>query len=131
VHPPCSCSVKEAADHFNGRVVVVVVANAVNGRWFFFRSPFEQPHDLCPRQRIEMQIEADDRSRCVGLQVNFVGLHGEHSGFRLGKMLPSCAARDRRNNSRSEPMFAKKLYGRRLRTLIARLLGKGHARAHS
>ena len=33
--------------------------------------------------------------------------------------------------SRSEPMFAKKLYGRRLRTLIARLLGKGHARAHS
>jgi hypothetical protein len=41
VHPPCSCSVKEAADHFNGRVVVVVVANAVNGRWCFFRSPFE------------------------------------------------------------------------------------------
>jgi hypothetical protein len=33
--------------------------------------------------------------------------------------------------SRSEPMFAKKLYGRRLRTLIARLLGKGQARAHS
>jgi hypothetical protein len=27
--------------HFNGRVVVVVVANAVNGRWCFFRSPFE------------------------------------------------------------------------------------------
>ena len=29
--------------------------------------------------------------------------------------------------SRSEPMFAKKLYGRRLRTLVARFLGKGHA----
>ena len=24
-------------------------------------SPFKQPHDLCPRQRIEMQIKADDR----------------------------------------------------------------------
>jgi hypothetical protein len=36
----------------------------------FFRSPFEYPHDLCARQRIEMQIEADDRSRfCVELAV--------------------------------------------------------------
>jgi Arc/MetJ-type ribon-helix-helix transcriptional regulator len=33
-------------------------------------SSFEEPHDLRFRQRIEMQIEADDRRRCVGQYAN-------------------------------------------------------------
>ena len=41
-------------------------------------SPLEQPHNLRLRQRIEMQVEADDRRRCVGLHVELVGFHREH-----------------------------------------------------
>ena len=41
-------------------------------------SSLEQPHDFRFRQRIEVQIEADDRRRCVDLYVELVGLHGEH-----------------------------------------------------
>src|SRR6266566_4399318 len=41
-------------------------------------SPLEQPHNLRLRQRIEMQVEADDRRRCIGLHVEIVGLHREH-----------------------------------------------------
>jgi hypothetical protein len=40
--------------------------------------PLEQPHNLCLRQRIEMQVEADDRRRCVSVHVEFVGFHREH-----------------------------------------------------
>src|ERR1700746_1449066 len=41
-------------------------------------SSLEQPHDFRFRQRIEVQIEADDRRRCVDLCVELVGLYGEH-----------------------------------------------------
>src|SRR5262249_21041319 len=41
------------------------------------QSPLEQPHDLCLRECIEMQVEAHDRGRSVDLHVKPVGLHRE------------------------------------------------------
>ena len=38
-----------------------------------------QPHNLRLRQRIEVQIEADDCRRSGGLHVEFVDLYREHS----------------------------------------------------
>jgi hypothetical protein len=40
--------------------------------------PFEQAHDLGLGQSVEMQIEADNGSRGVGLHVELIGLYGEH-----------------------------------------------------
>src|SRR5262245_28551819 len=40
-----------------------------------FTSPLEQPHDGRLRQRIEMQVEANDGSRGLRLHIQLVGFH--------------------------------------------------------
>src|SRR5580704_1700111 len=53
---------------------------ARHSRALFFcaGSTFVQAHDLRLGQGVEMQIEADDRRRGVGLHVELAGLYGEH-----------------------------------------------------
>src|SRR5215472_2042645 len=43
-----------------------------------YTSSFVQPHDLGLGQRVEVEIEADNRRRRVGLHVELVRLYGEH-----------------------------------------------------
>jgi len=56
-------------------------------------SPFIQAHDLRPRARIEMQIKADHRCRCIGRHVEPVDFYGEHSEQAAVRMVALWRAR--------------------------------------